>query len=79
MEKTPKIAIVSTVKGPLNELLMFINYHLNIGIDQIILFFDDPQDTCIDQIDAKYKNVHAVKCTEEYWLSQTSETIETVK
>jgi len=37
-----KVALISTVKGPTNEILMFVHYHLNSGLDEIILFFDDP-------------------------------------
>ncbi|MFG6106876.1 glycosyltransferase family 2 protein [Leptothoe sp. EHU-05/26/07-4] len=72
MKNDPKVAIISTVKGTLEELILFINYHLNIGIDKIILFFDDPNDNCIDHIHSTYKNVHAVTCTDEYWLKKSS-------
>ena len=51
-----KVAIISTVRAPLNELKMFINYHLNIGVDEIILFFDDPSHIDISPL-GKYKNV----------------------
>ena len=33
-----KSAIISTVKAPLSQLQMYVNYHLNLGIDEIILF-----------------------------------------
>lgn len=64
----PKIAIISTVRAPLHELIMFINYHLNIGVDEIILFFDDPSHIDISPLD-KYKNVTTIQCTSDYWHS----------
>lgn len=72
MNNTSKVAIISTVKGGLEELTLFINYHLNIGIDKIILFFDDPSDNCIEHVSSTYKNIHAVRCTNEYWLEKFS-------
>jgi hypothetical protein len=62
-----KVAVISTVKAPPHELHMFVNYHLNIGIDEIILFFDDPLDTSIDTF-SQYQNVSTVACAPEYWL-----------
>ena len=45
METTlPKVAVVATVKTPLHELKMFVHYYQNLGIDEIILFCDDPED-----------------------------------
>lgn len=62
-----KIAIVSTVRAPLKQLEMFVNYHLNIGVDQIILFFDDPDDKGFD-IFSNYKHVRCIKCDSKYWF-----------
>jgi len=64
-----KVAAISTVKAPLHELRMFVNFHLNIGVDEIILFFDDPLDKAIDAL-SQYKNVSTVACTSEYWLKK---------
>lgn len=60
------IGIISTVKTSSLELQLFVNYHLNIGIDEIILFFDDPEDKGIN-IFAEYSQVHTVKCSDLYW------------
>lgn len=48
---------------------MFVNYHLNIGIDEIILFFDDPLDTAIKEF-SQYQNVRIVACTNDYWIKK---------
>ena len=65
-----KIAVIATVKAPVEQLQMFVNYHLKIGIDEIILFFDDPFDESID-IFAKCKNVTVIPCSLEYWTQRT--------
>jgi hypothetical protein len=65
-----KLAIISTVKAPLSQLRMYVNYHLNMGIDEIILFFDDPFDEGI-KFFANYKNVSIVPCSSDYWTQTT--------
>lgn len=64
-----KLAIISTVKAPLRQLQMYVNYHLHLGVDEIILFFDDPIDQGI-QFFAKYQNVTVVPCSEKYWVQR---------
>ena len=60
------ICTISTIKAPLGETLMFVNYHLNIGIDQIIVFFDDPDDVAADCL-KDYPAVTCVRCDDSYW------------
>lgn len=62
---TSKTAIVATVKTDRLELTSFVHYHLNIGIDLIILFFDDPSDPLLSLFEA-YGRVVAVACNDEY-------------
>jgi hypothetical protein len=61
-----KIAIVSTVRAPIEDLRHYVHYHLNIGIDEIILFFDDPLDEGVDAF-AQYSNVTSIACSASYW------------
>lgn len=65
------VAIISTVKAPLRELHMFINYHLNIGIDKIILFFDDPHDVGARTL-SHHRQIITVACSSEYWLTNSN-------
>jgi hypothetical protein len=67
-----KIAIVSMVKAPLHELRIFVHYHLNIGIDEIILLFDDPQDPGLQDL-SQIPRVTCIACTSEYWQSKVGE------
>lgn len=62
-----KIAAISTVKSPPNELTRFVNYHLNIGINEIILFFDDPEDKAVSLFENK-EHVSCVICSDDYWF-----------
>jgi len=34
------ICLFSTIRAPLSDLIVFVNYHLNTGIHKLILFFD---------------------------------------
>ncbi|GGK80891.1 glycosyltransferase family 2 protein [Amphritea balenae] len=74
-----KIGIISTVRAPLSQLKMFVNYHLNLGIDKIILFFDDPKDEGIDFY-SDNKKIITIPCSDLYWskISSTKTKPETV-
>jgi len=61
------LAAVSTVKAPSDQLLAFVNYHLNIGIDRLYLYFDDPEDPAIDLLQP-YTDVTITVCDSEYWM-----------
>ena len=58
--------IISTVKAPVEQLEMFINYHLNIGVKLIVLFFDDPDDSAIEHFSDNPK-VISILCDQKYW------------
>jgi len=60
------VGIISTVKAPTSQLYLFVNYHFNIGIDYIILFFDDPEDESIDLFSYN-NNICIIRCSAEYW------------
>ena len=67
-----KIAIVSMVKAPLHELRLFVHYHLNIGIDEIILLFDDPLDPGLEAF-PQFQRVTAIACSSDYWKNTAEE------
>lgn len=60
------VGIVSTVRVSLRDLEMFVNYHLNSGIDRMFLFFDDPDDPCLDSM-ANDGRLACVRCDDRYW------------
>ena len=49
MGMASRVCIVATVREPAAIIESFIRYHLAIGVEQIFLFFDDPQDEAIDR------------------------------
>ena len=60
--------VVTTLQAPLQETLMFVNYHLNIGVDHIYLFLTTrPTLQRTHWRDGRAS--HAVRCDLEYWNS----------
>jgi len=64
--RRPKIASVTTLKAPVDQVLQFAAYHHHLGLDEIILFFDDPEDSAIDAVKSK-PGVTAIPCDDEHW------------
>lgn len=60
------LCTVTTVRAPKEEILPFINYHLNVGIDHMFFFFDDPADAAVEAL-AGNSGVTCTLCTPEYW------------
>lgn len=56
-----KISIVATIRASLRESLSFVNYHLNIGIDHLVLFFDAPEDEAIETLKSN-ERVTCIPC-----------------
>ena len=50
------VCTVSTIKASLKITLAFVHYHLNIGVDHMYLYFDDPEDPAIEVL-KEYKRV----------------------
>ncbi|AUC61729.1 hypothetical protein AA637_11500 [Cyanobacterium sp. HL-69] len=65
------ICIFSTIKASLEETSSFIEYHIQIGIDFLIIFFDHPQDEAIKKYQDN-KKIMCISCTPEYWEQKTS-------
>ncbi len=45
-----KVATVTTLRGPLRPTLEFVAYHRNVGVAEVIIFFDDPTDPAIEAL-----------------------------
>ncbi|MCK5855139.1 MAG: glycosyltransferase family 2 protein [Sulfurovaceae bacterium] len=61
-----KIAITVTVRAEIGIIQYFINYHLNIGIDHIFIFFDDPNDNSFDYF-RHINNISCIRCDTVHW------------
>jgi hypothetical protein len=56
-----RVCLIATVRSPINELMEFTRCHLEAGIDEISLFFDDPNDTAANSF-AGFPEVLSVVC-----------------
>ena len=63
---TPSIATATTLRAPIGETLNFVHYYLNLGVDKIYLFFDDPSDPAVDFVDI-FPHVTSVRCDIDHW------------
>jgi hypothetical protein len=39
-----RVGLVTTVREPTEKVVRFVNYHLNVGVDHVHVFLDDPAD-----------------------------------
>lgn len=60
MDDTPRVAIVSTMKGPEYMLESWLLWHGGLGIRDFYLCFDDPNDSAIS-IAERYSTVYTVR------------------
>ena len=60
------VATVTTLRAPYEVTLAFVAYHLNIGVDHLYLFFDDPADPAMPFFDADSR-VTCFRCDGKYW------------
>ena len=63
-----KICLVTMMRFTLQEAIMFVNYHLNIGVDRIIIYFDDPADPAIEALSGN-DQVFSIRCDSAHWAS----------
>ncbi len=57
---------VTTIKASPEETVRFVSYHLNLGVDHMVLFFDDPQDASISLVE-KHPQVTCIRCDAQHW------------
>ena len=61
-----RIATASLVRAPLDKLIEWVAYHLNVGIDDMHLFFDDPDDPAL-AVFTGHPQVHCYRCDDQFW------------
>lgn len=62
-----KLCTVTTLRAPQQETIDFVNYHLNMGIDHMYLFFDDSLDCSLEKV--KGKRTTCISCDADHWKS----------
>jgi hypothetical protein len=65
------VCLFTTIRATLADTLAFVYYHLNIGVDHIYLFFDDPDDPAMEMLRGESR-VTCIRCDENYWTNQAS-------
>jgi hypothetical protein len=60
------VCTVTTLRASLETTLAFVNYHINLGIERLYLYFDDPADSAIEALSG-YPQVVCIRCDEAHW------------
>lgn len=69
MAGNPTWGIVSTVRGPTPDILRFVAYHLDLGVDRMYIFLDEPNPAAFGALDEHTKiDVHT--CDHRFWASR---------
>jgi hypothetical protein len=61
-----RIAIVATVSQSPQSLIRFCDYHLDLGVDHIFLYFDKSEENSITAL-KENNRITCISCTEDYW------------
>jgi len=62
------VCLSTTLRAPLDMTLDSVHYHLNLGVDKMYLFFDDPGDVAVERF-AGEARVTVMRCDEKHWRS----------
>jgi hypothetical protein len=68
----PRIATATTLKTSLQQSLEFAAYHHNLGVDEVILLFDDPADPAAEILSGK-PGVTVIRCDNTHWSRDLGE------
>ncbi len=61
-----RVASVTTLKASLRQTLQFAAYHHHLGVDDVILFFDDPADEAIPHLERR-PGITVIPCDSTHW------------
>jgi hypothetical protein len=60
--------VVTMVREPVDTILNFVSWYLNLGAEKIVICFDDPEDPALGVLDAmNLDRVETHACTPEFW------------
>lgn len=65
-QATPRWGTVCIVREPTDLLIAFAAYHLSVGAEQILLYFDTPDDPAADILE-QIGGVFVTRCTDSFW------------
>lgn len=67
-----RVSTVTTIRSSLADTLRFAAYHLALGIEEMFLFFDDPEDPAIEPLQ-DIPGVSCTRCDDAYWSRHPAE------
>lgn len=75
-----RVGTATTLKTSLHQSLQFAAYHHHLGVDEVIMFFDDPEDLAAATLHGK-PGITVIKCDSDHWnlLNHTRGRPETVQ
>ncbi len=62
------ICTITTSKAPLQQTISHVNYHLSIGVDKVLMYFDDENDPALEILQ-HHDQVICTRCNDNYWKS----------
>lgn len=65
---TASWATVSMISEPVELVVAFAAYHLELGASEVLIYFDDPEDPAADALET-CANVRVIRCDETLWQS----------
>jgi hypothetical protein len=70
LRRKPRVrtVTVTTLRTDVDRVKAFVAYHLRLGVDEMVLFFDDPEDPAMGEVQT-LPGVTAVACDHEHWQS----------
>jgi hypothetical protein len=65
------VGSVTLLKAPVDQVAQWVGYHLNAGLTDMHLFFDDPADPAADALSG-IPGIHTYRCDEAFWQRWSS-------
>jgi hypothetical protein len=65
-QANPTWGIVSTTRAPLADILRFAAYHLDLGVDRLVIFLDEPNRRAV-RILREHPRIGVRVCNDAYW------------
>ena len=66
--KNVSLCTATTLRASYPDTMSFVYYHLNSGVDHMYLFFDNPEDKAIAELEDE-ERVTCFRCDDDYWNS----------
>jgi hypothetical protein len=72
MVTDPTWGIVSTVRGAAPDILRFVAYHLDLGVDRMHIFLDEPNPEAFNTLN-RHPKVEVRNCDDGFWANRKRE------